>query len=123
VGRVILIVEDDPKSLTLTKDMLKVSGYATIQASDGNEGVELAKTAKPDLILMDIMMPKKDGYAACHDIKTDPVTRNIPVVMLTAIGHQLNKEFAESVGADGYVTKPFTRQGLIDAISPLLGIS
>ena len=123
MGRVILIVEDDPKSLTLTKDMLKVSGYATIQASDGNEGVELAKTAKPDLILMDIMMPKKDGYAACHDIKTDPVTRNIPVVMLTAIGHQLNKEFAESVGADGYVTKPFTRQGLIDAISPLLGIS
>lgn len=122
MGRVILIVEDDPKSLTLTKDMLKVSGYSTIQASDGDQGVELAKTAKPDLILMDIMMPIKDGYAACHDIKTNPVTRNIPVVMLTAVGHQLNKTFAESVGADGYVTKPFTRQGLIDAISPLLRI-
>ncbi len=122
MGKVILIVEDDPKSMTLTKDMLTVSGYATIQASDGNQGVELAKKAKPDLILMDIMMPKKDGYAACHDIKADPVTRNIPVIMLTAVGYELNKKLAKTFGADGYVTKPFNRQGLMDAISPLLAV-
>jgi len=61
-----------------------------------------------------------DGYTACHDIKADPVTRNIPVVMLTAMGYDLNKKFAKQMGADGYVTKPFSRQELIDAISPLL---
>jgi two-component system alkaline phosphatase synthesis response regulator PhoP len=123
MGKVILIVEDDPKSLTLTNDLLKISGYTTIQATDGKQGVELAKAAKPDLILMDIMMPKMDGYAACHDIKTDQATRNIPVVMLTAVGYELNKKFAKQVGADGYVTKPFGRQELIDAISPLLATS
>ena len=120
MAKVILIVEDDPKSMTLTKDLLKISGYTTIQAADGMQGVELAKSAKPDLILMDIMMPKMDGYTACHDIKADPVTRNIPVVMLTAMGYDLNKKFAKQMGADGYVTKPFSRQELIDAISPLL---
>src|SRR4030042_2690781 len=93
--KVILIVEDDPKSMTLTKDLLKISGYKTIQASDGQQGVELAKSAKPDLILMDIMMPKKDGYAACHDIKADQTTKHIPIVMLTAVGFDLNKMLAK----------------------------
>ena len=120
MAKVILIVEDDPKSMTLTKDLLKISGYTTIQATDGMQGVELAKSAKPDLILMDIMMPKMDGYTACRDIKADPVTRNIPVVMLTAVGYELNKKLAKQAGANGYVTKPFSRQELIDAISPLL---
>jgi two-component system alkaline phosphatase synthesis response regulator PhoP len=123
MGKVILIVEDDPKSLTLTKDLLKVSGYTTIQATDGKQGVELAKAAKPDLILMDIMMPKMDGYTACHDIKADQATKSIPVVMLTAVGYELNKKLAKQVGADGYVTKPLGRQELIDAISPLLANS
>ena len=123
MGKVILIVEDDPKSLTLTKDLLKVSGYTTIQATDGKQGVELAKAAKPDLILMDIMMPKMDGYTACQDIKADQATRSIPVVMLTSVGYELNKKLAKQVGADGYVTKPLGRQELIDAISPLLANS
>ncbi len=120
MGQVILIVEDDPKSMILTKDLLKISGYATIQATDGQQGVELAKSAKPDLILMDIMMPKKDGYAACHDIKSDKATKHIPIVMLTAVGYELNKKLARQFGADGYITKPFDRQELIDTISPLL---
>ncbi len=120
MSRLILIVEDDPKSMTLTNDLLRISGYTTIKAADGVEGVALAKSAKPDLILMDIMMPKKDGYSACRDIKKDPVTKNIPVVMLTAVGYELNKMLAKQVGADGYVTKPFDRQQLVDAINPLL---
>ena len=88
---------------------------------DGKQGVEMAKSAKPNLILMDIMMPKMDGYAACREIKADQSTKNIPVVMLTAVGYDLNKKLAKQMGADGYVTKPFSRQQLIDAISPLLG--
>jgi CheY-like chemotaxis protein len=120
MAKTVLVVEDDPKSLTLTKDMLQVSGYSTIWATDGDKGVELARSAKPDLILMDIMMPKKDGYTACYEIKANPATRDIPVVMLTAVGYQLNKKLAESLGANGYVSKPFSRQALLDAIKPLL---
>ena len=123
MAKVILIVEDDPKSMILTRDLLKISGYATLQATDGIQGVELAKSAKPDLILMDLMMPKMDGYTACNVLKTDEATRNIPVVMLTAVGYELNKKLAKQSGADGYVTKPFSRQELIDAISPLLAIT
>jgi len=120
MGKIILIVEDDPKSMTLTKDILKVSGFTTLEAIDGQQGVDMAKTSKPDLILMDVMMPKKDGYQACADIKTDPMTKKIPVVMLTALGYQLNEALARRLGADGYVTKPFNREQLIRAISSLL---
>ncbi len=123
MGKTILIVEDEPRNLTLTRDLLKISGYETIEAVDGRQGVEKAKSAKPNLILMDIMMPKMDGYAACREIKADPATKNIPVIMLTAVGYDLNKKLAKQMGADGYVTKPFSRQQLVDAISLLLGTS
>jgi CheY-like chemotaxis protein len=109
--------------MTLTRDLLKISGFETIEAWDGRQGVEKAKSAQPNLILMDIMMPKMDGYAACSAIKADQSTKNIPVVMLTAVGFDLNKKLAKQMGADGYVTKPFSRQQLIDAINPLLGSS
>jgi CheY-like chemotaxis protein len=123
MGKTILIVEDEPKNMTLTKDILKISGYETIEAVDGRQGVEKAKSARPDLILMDIMMPKMDGYAACREIKADPATNNLPVIMLTAVGYDLNKRLAKQMGADGYVTKPFSRQQLVDAITLLLGTS
>jgi CheY-like chemotaxis protein len=123
MGKTILIVEDEPRNMTLTRDLLKISGYETIEAVDGKQGVEKAKSAKPNLILMDIMMPGMDGYSACREIKADQSTKNIPVVMLTAVGYDLNKKLAKSMGADGYITKPFSRQQLIDAISPLLATS
>jgi CheY-like chemotaxis protein len=123
MSKLVLIVEDDPKNMTLTNDLVRMSGYSTVQATDGVQGVAQAKAAKPDLILMDIMMPKKDGYAACSDIKRDPTTKNIPVIMLTAVGYDLNRMLAKQVGAEGYVTKPFSRQQLVDAMSPFLGVS
>jgi CheY-like chemotaxis protein len=123
MSRVILVVEDDPKSMTLTKDPLQISGYTTVQATDGKQGVDVANSVKPDLILMDIMMPKMDGYTACHEIKANPATKDIPIVMLTAVGYDLNRKLAQNVGAQGYVTKPFTRQELVAAISPFLGNS
>jgi CheY-like chemotaxis protein len=123
MSKLVLIVEDDPKSMTLTNDLVRISGYSTVQATDGVQGVAQAKAAKPDLILMDIMMPRKDGYSACNDIKKDPTTKNIPVIMLTAVGYDLNRMLAKQVGAEGYVTKPFSREQLVDAMSPFLGSS
>ena len=98
MGKTILIVEDEPKNMTLTRDLLKISGFETIEAWDGRQGVEKAKSAQPNLILMDIMMPKMDGYAACSLIKGDQATKNIPVVMLTAVGFDLNKKLAKANG-------------------------
>jgi CheY-like chemotaxis protein len=123
MGKTILIVEDEPKNMKLTRDLLKISGFETIEAVDGKEGVEKAKSAKPNLILMDIMMPKMDGYAACSEIKSNEATKNIPVIMLTAVGFDLNKRLAKQMGANGYVTKPFSLQQLMNAINPLLGSS
>ncbi len=120
MAKVILIIEDDPKSLKLIRDLLQLSGFTTIEATDGKQGVELAKAKKPDLILMDIMMPKMDGYTACNAIRTDKATKAIPVVMLTVLDSELNKELGRDVGADGYITKPFTRQELLDVISQFL---
>ena len=118
----ILIVEDDPMGLRLLRDLLIVSGYNTIEATDGERGVESAKKNKPDLILMDIMMPKMDGYTACHEIKTGKSTKNIPLIMVTSLDQPLNKGLGKSVGADGYITKPIDREGLLEVISRFLPI-
>ena len=120
MGKVILIVEDDPNSMKLTNDLLGILGYTSIKAVDGKQGVEAARVHQPGLILMDIMMPNMDGYAACHAIKAAPETKKIPVVMLTAVGYELNKRLAAQMGADGYLTKPFTRQQLVEAITPFV---
>ena len=123
MAQVILIVEDDPKSLILTRDLLRVSGFQTIEATDGIQGVELARAQLPDCILMDIIMPRMDGYTACRNIKTDEATKAIPVVMLTSLGYELNKELGNGVGADGYVTKPVNRQELLDTVRQFLPAS
>ena len=121
--KVILIVDDEPNNLKLVRDLLQVFGYTTIEATDGKQGVELAKARIPDLILMDIMMPKMDGYRACDAIKRDETTKGIPVVMLTAMGYELNKQLARKLGADGYITKPFTRKELLEVVSKFLPTS
>jgi CheY-like chemotaxis protein len=115
----ILIADDEP-GIRLTLGRLLDRNYTVLEATNGEEAVEIAKGQKPDLILMDLIMPKVDGYAACAQIKADPATRGIPVVVLTAIGHELNKKFATEMGAQAYITKPFNIQGLMDVITPLL---
>ena len=94
--------------------------YIVLKANDGEEAINIAHSQKPNLILMDIMMPKLDGYAACSAIKADQATKGIPVVMLTGVGHELNKRLAQEVGAEGYITKPFTLPELRDTINRLL---
>jgi CheY-like chemotaxis protein len=115
----ILIVDDEPNIRLLVSGILS-HDYIVIAASDGEEAIALARRQKPDLILMDIMMPEMDGYVACSILKADPATKAIPVVMLTGVGHELNKKLAKEVGADGYVTKPFGREELLEAVTQLL---
>ncbi len=118
--KVILIVEDDPKSLKLFRDVLQVSGYATVEATDGRQGVELAQEKKPDLILMDIQMPVMDGLEATRILKADPVTADTPIVALTAYARGEEEERIRQAGAEGYLTKPIRIQRFLEEVKEYL---
>lgn len=111
----VLIADDELYIGQLVKRVLGAD-YIVLAANNGEEALELARSQRPDIILMDILMPKLDGYTACYQIKRDEATRAIPVVMLTGIGHDLNKKLAQGMGADGYITKPFSPQALLDTV-------
>ena len=117
MAKVILIVEDEPKNLTLLRDLLQVSGYSTIEATDGTQGVELARTKSPDLILMDVQMPKMDGLEATRILKADATTSSIPVLALTSYAMKGDKERILEAGCDGYLTKPFDIKELLKIVA------
>ncbi|HEX9976837.1 MAG TPA: response regulator [Dehalococcoidales bacterium] len=117
--RKILVVDDEPNVRRLVHTILN-KDFTVFEAEDGKQAVDIAGTQKPDLILMDMMMPRMDGLTACYAIKNDPTTRSIPVLMLTAIGFELNVKLSQQMGADAYMTKPFTSQALLDKIAQFL---
>jgi len=115
----ILIADDEP-AVRLIVGRILGEEYIVLEAADGEEAIDIAKGQQPALVLMDLMMPKMDGYAACSRIKSDQATKGIKVVILTAVGHELNKRYADEMGADGYITKPFTPESLLENIRQLL---
>jgi len=120
MAKLILIVEDEPKNITLLRDLLQVSGYSTIEATDGQKGVELAKAKKPDLILMDIQMPVMDGLEATRILKADATTSNIPVLALTSYAMKGDEERILQAGCDGYLAKPFNIRELLKTVAEYL---
>jgi CheY-like chemotaxis protein len=116
----ILVVDDDPVSLELMEAILLPNGYSVVTASDGRQGLEKAVSQQPDIILLDIMMPGMDGYSTLTKIKETRAVSNIPVIMLTAVGFELNKELATRLGASGYITKPVDLQELLKTLSKIL---
>ena len=119
VKKKILVVDDEPSVLYAIERVLR-DEYNILKASNGEEAVNLAQSCKPDIILMDTIMPKKDGITACTEIKAIKATQSIPVIMLTVVGHELNKALAKNMGANGYITKPFKPQELLDTINKVL---
>ena len=115
----VLIVDDEPNVRRLSRTILS-KNFDVVEAEDGKQAIEIANTQQPDVILMDMMMPKMDGLTACHAIKKDPATKSIPVIMVTAIGFELNIKLGQQMGATGYVTKPFTPNDLLDKIEQVL---
>ena len=115
----ILVVDDEPSDRILLKKLLR-EHYIVTEASNGEEAVTLARNEKPALILMDIMMPKVDGYHACYSIKNDPLTAEIPVIMLTGLDHELNIRLAEKMGATGYLTKSLNPLSLLEEINQFI---
>jgi len=118
----ILIVDDEPNVRRLVHTILS-KDFIVLEAENGKQAIDIAGTQAPDLILMDMLMPRMDGLTACYTIKNDPTTKSIPVLMLTAIGFELNIKLSQQMGADAYMTKPFTSQDLLDKIAEFLAIS
>jgi CheY-like chemotaxis protein len=116
----ILIADDEETVRSLVKRLLG-KNYKVLEADDGEQAVKVAVNQKPDLILMDILMPKMDGLTACYTIKRNPATKGIPVVMLTAVDYELNRKLSQDVmGAQGYITKPFDSETLINVMDKFL---
>jgi DNA-binding response OmpR family regulator len=117
----ILVVDDEIYIVHILDFSLGMEGYEVITALDGEQALEKLKTEKPDLIVLDIMMPKLDGYEVCKSIKSSPDTRHIPVILLSAKGRNVDQKLGFDVGADDYITKPFSPRKLVERINQLLG--
>lgn len=119
--RRILIADDEHNIRHILDFSLHVEGFDVISAQDGEEALALAASEQPDLIIMDVMMPGCGGIEACRQLKQDPRTRSIPVVLLTARSSREDREAGQAAGAVEYVTKPFSPQRVIDLVQSILG--
>lgn len=113
----ILIVDDEPQIVEICKDYLKAAGYETVTANNGQQGVSLARREKPDLIVLDLMMPEMDGLEVTRTIRRES---DVPIIMLTARVEETDKLIGLELGADDYITKPFSPRELVARIRVVL---
>ena len=116
----ILIADDRSEVVELVKVTLEGEGYRTIDASDGREALEKIRKEKPDLILLDIIMPKMDGFEVLSEAKEDLQTKDIPIIMLTAKGQKLDEDKCRRLGAADYIIKPFSPSHLLRKIEEIM---
>ena len=116
----VLIADDLPKVVELVRVTLEDKDYKIIETSNGKETLRKAREEQPDAILLDIMMPKMDGFEVCRQLKKDPQTKEIPIIMLTAKGQKVDKEKGREAGANDYITKPFSPSVLLIKIEEIL---
>lgn len=116
----VLVVDDEEYIQHILNFSFGAEGYEVITAGDGEEAINKAKDEKPDVIVLDIMMPNMDGYEACKRLKSDPKTRAIPVILLTAKGRDVDRKLGNEAGADDYVVKPFSPGRLIERVQGMM---
>ena len=122
----VLIVDDDPDLVETVSMMLEDKGYEVGKAYDGVEGEESIKKRRPDLLVLDVMMPRKDGYKLCAQLKADSATRDIPVILLTAVGEAVpTTSYTHAQGmsteAEEYIPKPVDSKTLVEAVESFFG--
>jgi len=116
----ILIVDDEPNIVLALELLMKREGYEILTVDDGQKVFEVVREFNPDLILLDIMMPKMDGYEVCQRIRADASLKDISIIMLTAKGREVEKEKGLALGADYYITKPFSTREVIMKVKEIL---
>jgi DNA-binding response OmpR family regulator len=121
MAKVILVVDDEPNILLSLEYLMEQAGYEVRSARDGEAALAEIERAPPDLVLLDVMLPKVDGVEVCQLIRARPEWRDIKVIMLTAKGREIEREKGISLGADDYVTKPFATRELVDKVRQTLG--
>lgn len=112
----ILIVDDEPNIVLSLEYLMKKEGYQVRTASNGEEALHALKKSKPDVLLLDVMMPRMDGYEVCQVVRGDPELSSVRIIMLTAKGREIEREKGLALGADDYVTKPFSTHDLADKV-------
>lgn len=117
----ILIVDDEADIIEILQFVFETNGYECITAYDGEEGLKLARETKPDLIILDVMMPKINGYKISRLLKYDNKYKNIPIIMITARSQDEDKIIGEETGADEYITKPFEVEYVLEKVKSYLG--
>lgn len=116
----ILVVDDEVYILHILDFSLGMEGYEVISATDGEMALEKVRSEHPDVVVLDIMMPKLDGYQVCRAIKSNDATKKIPVILLSAKGRSVDQKIGFENGADDYITKPFSPRKLIERVNALL---
>ena len=120
MAKKILVIEDEVEINELVCSRLMMNGFEVISAQDGLEGLDMARKEKPDLIILDVMMPKLNGYQVCRMLKFDDKYKSIPIIFLTARSQQYDKEVGKEVSADSYIAKPFDGEVLLKEVKRLL---
>ncbi|WP_260294615.1 response regulator [Sedimenticola hydrogenitrophicus] len=116
-----ILIVDDEKNIAISVDyLLRREGYEVSVAHDGEEGLRRIRDDRPDLVLLDIMMPKLNGFEVCEAVRQDPELAGVRIVMLTAKGRDAEKEKGLALGADAYITKPFATRELVSQVKALL---
>ena len=121
MSKKILIVDDEPNIIISLEFLMKKEGFEIAVAADGDEALAKVDSFAPDLVLLDVMMPKKSGYEVCEALRADPARAGLKIVMLTAKGRDTEVAKGLAIGADAYVTKPFSTKDLVARVRELLG--
>lgn len=117
----ILIADDEPNIVISLEFLMKKEGFQVAVASDGEEALAKVDSFKPDLLLLDVMMPRKSGFEVCEALRADPSRGGVRVIMLTAKGRQAEVAKGLALGADAYITKPFSTKELVEKVKSILG--
>ena len=121
MSKTVLVAEDHEDNLVIVSTILMHQGYAVLQARDGKEALALARTKTPDLLLLDVSLPYLDGWVICSELKADPATAGIVVVILTAHALQEDRDHAREVGSDAYLSKPIEPKRVADTVRAFIG--
>ena len=117
----VLVVEDEPNIVDSLTFLMRKAGYDVAVARDGDTAMRSIEDHAPDLVLLDIMLPRRDGYEVCREIRANPDWRSVRIIMLTARGRDLDRRKGLRLGADDYVVKPFSTREIVERVQELLG--